>query len=64
MATLNPETLRDRFALIQSKRNVLNNLLEQPNLGTLRLDINQALEEVNDLIDDLQQTFPELRGQV
>ncbi|MEY2978172.1 MAG: hypothetical protein RLZZ435_2311, partial [Cyanobacteriota bacterium] len=33
--------------------------LETPNLGTLRIDVNQTLEELEDLLADLKQTFPE-----
>jgi hypothetical protein len=32
--------------------------LEQPNLGTLRIDVNQALEEMDDLIDEFKRTIP------
>jgi len=56
---LDPQMLRDRFKLIQSKRDSLLRLLEQPDLGTLRIDVNQALEELDDLIDDFDRTFPE-----
>lgn len=48
----------EKINLIQEKRVYLEKLLEQPNLGTLRLDVNQALEELDDLIDDLKTTFP------
>lgn len=51
--------LRERIALIESKRDSLVRLLEQPNLGTLRIDINQALEEMDELIDEFKRTFPE-----
>ncbi|MFZ4665153.1 MAG: hypothetical protein ACOYME_01850 [Prochlorotrichaceae cyanobacterium] len=44
--------------LIQG-RETLVQLLETPNLGTLRIDVNQTLEELEDLLDDLKQTFPE-----
>jgi len=57
---MEPETLRDRIALIESKRESLVQLLEQPSLGTLRIDINQALEEMDDLIDEFRRTFPEV----
>lgn len=53
------QALRDRFQLIESKRESLIRLLEQPNLGTLRIDVNQALEEIDDLIDEFKRTFPE-----
>jgi hypothetical protein len=53
------QSLRERFQLIESKRDSLIRLLEQPNLGTLRIDVNQALEEIDDLIDEFKRTFPE-----
>uniref|UniRef100_B8HQQ9 Uncharacterized protein n=1 Tax=Cyanothece sp. (strain PCC 7425 / ATCC 29141) TaxID=395961 RepID=B8HQQ9_CYAP4 len=56
---MTPETLKQRIALIESKRDVLVQLLEQPDLGTLRIDVNQALEEMDDLLDEFKRTFPE-----
>jgi hypothetical protein len=53
------QVLRERFNLIESKRELLIRLLEQPNLGTLRIDVNQALEEIDDLIDEFKRTFPD-----
>jgi hypothetical protein len=53
-----PQALRDRFQLIESKRDALVRLLEQPDLGTLRIDVNQALEEIDDLIEEFNRTFP------
>jgi hypothetical protein len=55
---MNPETLRERIAQVVSKRETLLLLLEQPNLGILRTDVNQALEEMDDLIDEYRRTFP------
>jgi HAMP domain-containing protein len=55
---VNPQELRDRFALIESRRDSLVRLLEQPDLGTLRIDVNQAIEEVDDLIEEFNRTFP------
>lgn len=52
------QTMRDRIALLESKRGLLVQLLDQPNLGTLRIDVNQALEEMDDLIDEFNKTFP------
>jgi hypothetical protein len=54
------QALRERFSLIERKRESLIRLLEQPNLGTLRIDVNQALEEVDELIDEFRRTFPDL----
>lgn len=56
---MDPQTLQERITLIESKRESLLRLLEQPSLGTLRIDVNQALEEMDDLIDEFKRTFPE-----
>lgn len=61
MPMINSETLRERIDLIQGKREALVRLLEQPDLGTLRIDVNQAIEEIDDLLDEFKQTFPEAR---
>jgi hypothetical protein len=53
------EQLRARIKLIEDKRESLVSLLEQPNLGTLRIDVNQALEELDELIEEFEQTFAE-----
>jgi hypothetical protein len=58
-AQVDVNRLRDRFKLVESKREALLRLLEQPNLGTLRIDVNQAIEEIDELIDDFKRTFPE-----
>lgn len=56
---MSPEHIRKKIAVIESKRESLVRLLEQPNLGTLRIDVNQALEEIDDLIEEFKRTFPE-----
>lgn len=56
---MEPEVIRERILVIESKRESLLRLLEQPDLGTLRIDVNQALEEIDDLIDEFKRTFPE-----
>ena len=56
---MDTQTLRERIALIEDKRDSLLQLLEQPNLGSLRIDVNQALEEMDDLIDEFKRTFPD-----
>jgi hypothetical protein len=58
-AQLDPQDLKARFKVIESKRDSLLRLLEQPDLGTLRIDVNQALEEIDDLIDEFKRTFPD-----
>lgn len=57
---MDPQTLRERIAVIEGKRDSLLRLLEEPNLGTLRIDVNQALEEMDDLIDEFRRTFPDM----
>ncbi|NRB06808.1 MAG: hypothetical protein HRU34_05580 [Richelia sp.] len=51
------ETIKERIETIASKREYLLTLLEQPNLGSLRIDVNQALEEMDELLDEFQRTF-------
>ncbi|MEM0980752.1 MAG: hypothetical protein AAGH78_10815 [Cyanobacteria bacterium P01_H01_bin.58] len=50
--------IRTRVEAIRSKREVLLKLLEQPDLGILRIDVNQALEEMDDLLEEFDNTFP------
>ncbi len=52
------QTIKERIVAVQSKREYLLSLLEQPNLGTLRVDVNQALEELDELIDEFKRTIP------
>lgn len=59
---MNSQTIQERIALVEEKREVLLRLLEQPDLGTLRIDVNQALEEIDDLIDEFKQTFPDSKA--
>ncbi|MEQ8970443.1 MAG: hypothetical protein RIE73_08615 [Coleofasciculus sp. C1-SOL-03] len=56
---MDSQTMRERLTVIESKREFLVKLLEQPNLGTLRIDVDQALEELDELIDEFKRTFPE-----
>ncbi len=56
---MDSQTLRERIVQIEGKRESLVRLLEQPNLGTLRIDVNQALEEMDDLVDEFRRTFPD-----
>ncbi|MEO1093381.1 MAG: hypothetical protein AAFX01_00595 [Cyanobacteria bacterium J06638_28] len=50
--------IRNRVEAIRSKREVLLKLLEQPDLGILRIDVNQALEEMDDLLEEFDNAFP------
>lgn len=56
---MDPQTLKQWISQIELKRESLVRLLEEPNLGTLRIDVNQALEEIDDLLDEFSRTFPE-----
>lgn len=56
--SMEPTNIQERVRVIESKRETLLQLLEQPDLGTLRIDVNQALEELDDLIEEFQRTFP------
>jgi hypothetical protein len=49
--------IRDRIILLESKRVALISLLEFPELGTLRIDVNQAIEELDDLLEEFKRTF-------
>lgn len=55
---MDTQAIRDRVEIIRSKREVLLKLLEQPDLGNLRIDVNQALEEMDDLLEEFDNTFP------
>lgn len=56
---MDTQTLKERVAIVEGKREELLRLLEQPNLGSLRIDVNQALEEMDDLLDEFSRTFPQ-----
>ncbi len=56
---LDMQLIKERVQIVESKRESLLKLLEQPDLGTLRIDVNQALEELDDLLDEFKRTFPE-----
>ncbi len=56
---MDAQAIKERIITVESKRDYLLRLLEQPNLGTLRIDVNQALEEMDELIDEYRRTFPQ-----
>lgn len=56
---MNKSEIIERFTKIASQREYLVKLLEKPSLGTLRLDVNQAIEELDELIEEFTQTFPD-----
>jgi hypothetical protein len=57
--TMEAEKLQAKMTEIEGKREYLLKLLERPNLGTLRIDVNQAIEELDDLIMEFKRTFPD-----
>ncbi|MBP0021132.1 MAG: hypothetical protein J7647_26715 [Cyanobacteria bacterium SBLK] len=56
---MDKQELIERIEAVKGKREFLLNLLEQPDLGTLRLDVNQALEELDELIEEEKEVFPD-----
>ena len=52
-------TIKSKIKEIKGKREFLLELLERPSLGILRIDVNQALEELDELIEEFEKTFPE-----
>jgi len=53
-------TLRDRLQIILSKRESLKMLMELPRTGTISIDIQSALAELDELVNDIKRTFPDL----
>lgn len=49
--------LKQRVTLIRDRRPAVAKLLEKSDLGTLRVDVNQALEEIDELLYEFDQTF-------
>ncbi|MBE9202258.1 hypothetical protein IQE94_06835 [Synechocystis sp. PCC 7339] len=56
---LDKTTLQESILTIKQKRKFLEDLAEQPNLGILSLDVSQALAELDDLIEEFENTFPD-----
>ena len=56
---LTPEVLKERFIAIASKRELLVQLSLKDNLGSLRIDVMQALEELDDLLIEIRKIFPD-----
>ena len=56
---MNPDTIREKVKAIESEREFLVQLLDKPDLGVLSVDVKQALEELDELIDEFRFTFPE-----
>lgn len=56
---MDAQTIKERVSAIRQKRESLIRLLDRSDLGTLRIDVNQALEEIDDLIEEFRRTFPD-----
>ncbi|MEC4807098.1 MAG: hypothetical protein SAJ12_19750 [Jaaginema sp. PMC 1079.18] len=50
--------IRTKVLELEEQRAYLLTLLERMDIGTLRLDVNQALEELDELLEEYNQTFP------
>jgi hypothetical protein len=55
---MDTQTLQQRIIQVEGKRELLLKLKSDPNLGALSLDVDQALIEMDDLMREFRQTFP------
>ena len=53
------ETIQEQVKLVRDKREFLVVLLEKPDLGILKIDVRQALEELDELIENFEKVFSE-----
>ncbi|ADB95743.1 hypothetical protein [Candidatus Atelocyanobacterium thalassae] len=53
------ETIQEQVKLVRDKREFLVGLLEKPDLGILKIDVRQALEELDELIENFEKVFSE-----
>jgi hypothetical protein len=56
---MTPSSIKDKVAAIVSKRSSLVQLSLRSDLGNLRIDVTQALEEIDDLLQEFRNTFPD-----
>lgn len=56
---MTPDSIKAKIVAIAQKRSALVQLSAQDNLGNLTIDVVQALEEINDLLEDFKKTFPD-----
>ncbi len=52
------QVLKNQVREMMTKRDYLLSMLDREDLGSLRIDINQALEELDDLIAEFEAAFP------
>ena len=53
------ETIQEQVKLVRDKREFLVGLLEKPDLCILKIDVRQALEELDELIENFEKVFSE-----
>lgn len=56
---MTPASIKDKIVAIASKRSSLVKLSLRSDLGNLRIDVIQALEEIDDLLQEFRNTFPD-----
>ena len=49
--------LRRRIEALELKRSTLVSLLDSPDLTGLHVDVTQAIEELDDLLEEFKRTF-------
>lgn len=54
---MDTEKLKQKINQIKQQREALVKLLDQPQIGSLKTDVVQALEELDELIDEFNLTF-------
>jgi hypothetical protein len=57
-SAMDVQVLKDQVRSIVAKRDYLLSLLDRADLGPIRIDVNQALEELDDLIAEYEEAFP------
>ena len=55
---MDAKSLQERVAQVETKRSLLLKYQADSTLGTLSLDVDQALIEMDDLMTEFRQTFP------
>ena len=55
---MDAQNLQERIAQVENKRELLLKFQADPNLSSLSLDVDQALIEMEDLMTEFRQTFP------
>ncbi len=56
---MTPASIKDKIVAIASKRSSLVKLSLRSDLGNLHIDVIQALEEIDDLLQEFRNTFPD-----